>query len=118
MLGLILWSLFGFKKICYANYKITIDENGIRRQIDIDDKLNEMMKIFWSWYKLKLVAPQSDISLKWNQVSKISETNQGLYVKAANSNNFNRSGQIAIPKDIEDHAELKQVVESKINTGY
>lgn len=111
----ITWNAYNFKKIFYSNYLIEINDTIISKHISIENsKLSELNAM--NWKKAKRLYPQNNISIEWKKIAKIEEKRFGLCLKTESANNFFGSGQVVIPREIENYNELKQIINEKINT--
>lgn len=117
LLSFILLYSFRLRKLIYANIEVIINDEGIRKSINYDTagKLNIIDKSFISMANRR--SPLYNISLTWQQVTAIDEKTHDLYIKSINASNFYGSGQIIIPKEIENYDEIKKIVVAHLNTN-
>ncbi|QKG51776.1 hypothetical protein [Hymenobacter sp. BRD67] len=114
ILFFIFWQTYNFKKLFYANYKIIITNNQIRKIIDFSKKeslfgINRMLL-----ENTKQIYPQNNIAINIKDIDKIIETAHGLLIKSKYANNFFGSGQILIPKEIESYGEINNILSIQI----
>ncbi len=113
--SLILWYSYGFKKIFYSNYKVLIDNEQIKKIIDLDNlNLNVLQRL--NWERTKRIYPQNNISIKWTEINKIEETNDGINLKTINSNSLTKSGQLFIPKEMDNYSELYEIIKQRTSS--
>ena len=117
LLALILVYSFRLKKRIYASVEIIINDEGIQKSINYDTlgKLNFIDKFIIGG--ANRLSPLYNVLLTWQQVTAIDEKTYDLYIKSINTSNFYGSGQIIIPKEIDNYDEIKRIVTTHLNTN-
>ncbi|WP_151087815.1 hypothetical protein [Hymenobacter baengnokdamensis] len=114
ILFFIFWQTYNFKKLFYANYKIIITNNQIRKIIDFSKKESLFRINRMPLENTKQIYPQNNIAINIKDIDKIIETAHGLLIKTKYANNFFGSGQILIPKEIESYGEINNILSIQI----
>lgn len=108
LLGLILFYSFRLRKRVYANLEILINDEGIQKSINypMPSKVNFIDRLIIN--SANHLTSLYNNSLTWERITAIDEKPRDLYIKTVSANNFYGSGQIIIPKEIEQYEEIKK----------
>jgi hypothetical protein len=114
--SLIILNAYKVQKLIYSNFYITLNNEGIRKYIDIDNssKLTGLNK--YNWEKTKRISPQN-ISINWDNIDFCEENAEGFLIKIKNMSSFFTINQLIIPKEIESYETIKNIINSKLQNS-
>jgi len=115
LLGLILFYSFRRRKRIYQNLEIIVSDEGIQKSINYQTFGEVTFIDRFIINKANQLTPLYKNLLRWEEITAIDEKPHNLYIKTNGSNNFYGTGQIVVPKEIEQYEEIKKVVVNHLN---
>ncbi len=117
LLSLILLYSFSLRKRIYANLQVIINDEGIEKSINYDTlgKIGFVDKFFIG--RTHRLSPLYNISLSWQQITAVDEKTNDLRIRTITAANFYGSGQIIIPKEIDNYEEIKKILIGYLNNN-
>lgn len=118
MLNLIMIIIFmvvlPLKKRIYRNTVFIVDDRGIQKLVDFEQFGNPGFISGIVLRRSKQMSPDFNIFLQWSEVCRVKEKKHRIILLSANASSFYGTGQIIIPKEIQNFNQLRAYIDSKV----